>query len=159
TARGLVGLFTFDAGRSPSYTSPWIIQEVQIARELGKPYLLLAEDKVQIPQELVTGAFTGAAIRITCDAIATALQQVLTDFDEELGRRPHTDLRSYSFLATSLLDEEPEIDRLVSVLERASNMKCVRGVRLSGQHVQEEIIDRIRNASFVIADVTDDHRN
>jgi TIR domain len=159
TARGLIGLLTFDAGRPPSNTSPWIIQEIQIARELGKPYLLLAEDKVQLPEELVTAAFTGAAIRITCDAIATALRQVLSDFDEELGRRPHTDSRSYSFLATSLLDEEPEIDRLASVLERASNMTCVRGLGLSGQHVQEEIIDPIRNAGFVIADVSDDHRN
>jgi hypothetical protein len=35
----------------------------------------------------------------------------------------------------------------------------VRGERLSGDNVQAAIIDRIRRAAVVIADVSDDHRN
>jgi len=159
TARGLVGLLPFDAGRPPSNTSPYIIEEVRIAQELGKPYLLLAEDNVQIPKELSLAAFGGNRVRISNDEPDSSLRSALAEFDEELGRRPHSDARSYSFLATSLRDDVRESDRLAAVLERASNMACVRGVGLRGQHAQEEIVERIRNAGFVVADVTDDHRN
>jgi hypothetical protein len=38
-------------------------------------------------------------------------------------------------------------------------MRCVRGERVSGNNVQSAIIDLIRRAAVVIADVSDDHRN
>lgn len=38
-------------------------------------------------------------------------------------------------------------------------MTCVLGQGFTGQHVQQAIVDRIRNAAFVIADVSDDNRN
>jgi len=38
-------------------------------------------------------------------------------------------------------------------------MACVRGERVSGDHVQRAIINLIARAAVVIADVTDDHRN
>ena len=38
-------------------------------------------------------------------------------------------------------------------------MRCVRGDRLSADNVQAAILDRIRRAAVVIADVSDDHRN
>jgi hypothetical protein len=157
TARGLVGLLAFDASHAPNNTSPYIIEEARIALGLGKPYLLLVEDKVVVPEDLAASAFAGGPIFISHDG--DSLQRVLFDFDEELGRRPHSDTRAYSFLATSLRDEEPQVNRLVDILQRASNMASVRGIGLTGQHVQSEIIERIRNACFVIADVTDDHRN
>src|SRR5262249_911283 len=39
------------------------------------------------------------------------------------------------------------------------NMRCVRGERVSGDDVQAAIVDLIRRAAVVIADVSDDHRN
>jgi hypothetical protein len=47
----------------------------------------------------------------------------------------------------------------VSVVESATNMTCVCGQYLTSQHVQQAIVNRIRDAAFVIADVTDDNRN
>jgi hypothetical protein len=38
-------------------------------------------------------------------------------------------------------------------------MRCVRGERLSADNVQRAIVELIRKAAVVIADVTDDHRN
>ena len=38
-------------------------------------------------------------------------------------------------------------------------MRCVRGERLSDDNVQTAIIDLIRRAAVMIADVSDDHRN
>ena len=159
TARGLAALLPFDASKGPDHTSPWIIQEVRIAQRLGKPFLLLAEEGVQIPQELSSAAFGAKAISVSNNGPDASFRQTLAEFDDELAQRPHTDSRSYSFFAASLRDDQRETDDLAAVIERASNMACVRGMGLTGQHVQEAIIDRIRNAGFVIADVTDDNRN
>jgi hypothetical protein len=161
TARGLVAVLPFDKAKPPNFTSPWIMDEVRIAHDGGRPYLLLAENDVQIPPELVSGAFGGNAIFLSGNGPDTSFQQSLRDFDDEVNSpgRPHSDAYSYSFLATSLLGDPREADDLVSVIERASNMACLRGQGLTGQHVQKAIIDRIRNAAFVIADVTDDNRN
>jgi hypothetical protein len=38
-------------------------------------------------------------------------------------------------------------------------MTCVLGQNLAGQHAQEAIVNQIRGAAFVIADITDDNRN
>lgn len=159
TARGLIGLLPFDVSKPPYNTSPWIIEEVRIAQRLGKPCLLLAEADVQIPPELASQAFGGRAIQTSNEGPNVTFRKALADFDEELARRPHTDAHSYSFLVNSLLNEQSEMDNLVSVVERASNMTCVLGLRLSGQHVQRAIVERIRTAGFVIADVTADKRN
>jgi len=159
TARGVTAVLPYDVAHPPHFTSPWILEEVRIARAEGKPYLLLAEDRVQLPPELAADAFGGMALPLPPDGPGAAFSQTLQDFDEELDRRPYSDARAYSFLAASLLEEQQDTTDLVSVVERATNMPCVRGQSLSGQHVQQAIVDRIREAAFVIADVTDDRRN
>lgn len=159
TVRGLVGLLPPDVSKPPNNTSSWILEEIQMAQHLRKPCLLLAEEGVQIPQELAGWAFGATPIRISTEGPDSSFRRILTDFDDELARCPHSDARSYSFLATSLRDDQHEADDLTTVLERASNMASVRGLGLSGQHVQAAIVDRIRNAGFVIADVSDDSRN
>jgi hypothetical protein len=135
------------------------MDEVQIAHHSGKPYLLLAENGVHIPPELKAGAFGGNSIALSDDGPDTSFEKILQDFDDEIFRRPQSDAYSYSFLATSLLGDPRDMDDLVSVIERASNMKCVRGQGFTGQHVQQAIIERIQSAAFVIADVSEDNRN
>jgi TIR domain len=159
TARGLVAVLPFDGAKQPDHTSPWIMDEVRIAHLHGHPYLLVAENGVQIPPELIAGAFGSKVIQVSGDGPDASLEDALRNFDDELVRRPHSDARSYSFLATSLLHDLRDTDDLVSVVERASNMSCVRGQGFTGQHVQQAIIERIRRAAFVVADVTDDNRN
>jgi hypothetical protein len=159
TSRGLVAVLPFDRAKPPDNTSPWIMEEVRIARNCGHPYLLLAENGVHIPPELVSGAFGSNVISLFSDGPDTSFQQALSDFDDELSQRPHCDARSYSFLATSLLNDQTDTDDLISVIERVSNMTCSLGQGFTGKHVQQAIIDRIRNAAFIIADVTEDNRN
>jgi len=45
------------------------------------------------------------------------------------------------------------------VIERSSNMKCIRGERLSIGNVQAQIVDLIGRAALVIADVSEGRRN
>jgi hypothetical protein len=159
TSRALVAVLPFDGSKQPDCTSPWIMDEVQIASDRGRPYLLLAEGGVQIPAKLANGAFRGGPIPLSDSGPDSSFPQTLTDFDAELAQHSHSDAGAYSFLATSLLGDQQEMDDLISVIERASSMVCVLGQGLTGQHAQQAIVERIRNAAFVIADVTDDNRN
>jgi hypothetical protein len=84
---------------------------------------------------------------------------MLEKFDEELSHQHHDDTRAFIFFAGSLRDDQGVADDIARVIERASNLTCVRGQRLGGDNVQREIVDRIRRAAAVIADVTDDNRN
>jgi hypothetical protein len=159
TSRGMISVLPFEPSKPPAFTSPWILDEAHIALRCQQPYLLLAESEVQVPDALVLRSFGEAVTRISGNHDTSSIQRVLSEFDEELSRKPFSDTRTYSFLATSLLGESRETDDLVSVIEQASNMTCMQGQGLTGQHIQQAIADRIRRAAFVLADVTGDHRN
>jgi hypothetical protein len=160
TTRGLVAVLPHDPSQPDGATSPYIVQEARIALDVGKPLLLLTEPGVALPQELMQRAFRGKAFPLAPGAEGRAsLAGVLDDFDDTLQHVPHTDTGAFIFFAATLRDDPSEADDIAVVIERASNMRCVRGERLSGDNVQTAIIDLIRRAAVVIADVSDDHRN
>src|SRR6185295_18597614 len=84
---------------------------------------------------------------------------VLEDFDNSLQHVAHDDTGAFIFFAASIRDDYAAADDVASVIQRASNMDCARGERLSSDNVQRAIIDLIQRAAVVIADVSDDHRN
>jgi len=156
TTRGFVAVMPHDS-LSDTSTSPYIVQEARGALELGKPVLLLTEPGVHLPQDLVHGSFLGNTFELTSGR--AALDDVLADFDTVLEHVPHDDTGAFIFFAGSLRGDPAEAEDIASVIERSSNMRCVRGERLSGENVQTAIIDLIRRAAVVIGDVSDDHRN
>ena len=159
TTRGVVALLPRDE-RDPHGTSPFILKEAEWALECGKPLLLLMEPGITPPDDLVKRAFRGQPVKLVSDPGGkAALVATFGDFDEHLASQPHDDTGAFIFFAASLRDNSDEADDIASVVERASNMRCVRGERLSADNVQQAIIDRIRRATVVIADTTDDHRN
>jgi TIR domain len=159
SSRGLVAVLPFRSGSEPHHTSPWVLDEVRIAQGLGRPYVLMAEQGVVAPHELVARAYGGRVLPLSNDGLSEEFRSTLQDFDDTLGHVPLSNVGAYSFFATSLLGDATESDALVSVVERVTNMTCVRGRDLTGQHAQEAIVEQIRGAAFVIADVTDDNRN
>jgi hypothetical protein len=154
TSRGVIVVLPYEPSKPPCFTSPYILEEAYIALRAQQSYLLLAESDVQVPNDLSVGSFGQTAAVISTDTTTVSIQPVLTEFDEELSRKPFSDTGTYSFLATSLLGEQTETDDLVSVIEHSSNIKCMLGQGFTGQHVQQEITDRIRRAAFMLADVT-----
>lgn len=158
TSRALIAVLPFDRSQ-PNNTSPWILQEARIAQRLGQPYLLAAEHGVTVPPELAADAFGRAVLPLASEGPDEGFHVTLQAFDDMLDHRSQSDAGAYSFLAASLLGDAMETEMLASVVERATNMTCVRGQYLTGQHAQQAIVERIRNAAFVIADVTDDNRN
>jgi hypothetical protein len=122
--------------------------------------LLLTEPGVSVPPELGADAFRGRVFELEAGAERRAtLDALLDDFDEHLAHQSHDDTGAFIFYAASLRGDPAESDDIHTVVERASNMPCVRGERLQGDHVQAAIVDRIRRAAVVIADVSDDNRN
>jgi TIR domain len=159
SSRGLVAILPFRPGNEPYHTSPWVLDEAQIAQTVNRPYILMAEQGVVVPPELAAHAFGARVLPLTADGPDEQIHSTLQAFDEMLSHVPHSNAGAYSFFAASLLGDATETDALVSVVERATNMTCVQGKDLTGQHAQEAIVDQIRDAAFVIADVTDDNRN
>lgn len=158
TTRGVIAIMPYNASE-PSTTSPYIIQEARFALEQGKPLMLLVEPGAQPPEDLVKHAFRGRFELAPGPAGKVALTALLEDFDEHLQHLPHNDSGAYIFWAGSLRSDPTASDDIATVIERASNMRCVRGERLAADNVQAAIIERIRHAAVVIADVSDDHRN
>jgi hypothetical protein len=136
-----------------------VLEEVQIAQDLGQPYLLLAEPGVVAPDDLAAAAHGGSVLTLSGDRRDQELSSALQAFDDAISHARLSNAGTYSFLAASLLGDEAEMDALVSVLETVTNMTCVRGRDLTGQHAQDNIVAQIRGAAFVIADITDDNRN
>jgi len=160
TTRGVVAVMPHDTSHPDSATSPYILDEARLAVSIGKPLLLLAEPDVTPPPELISAAFGVKSFTLALSPEGDAmLARVLDDFDNALHHVPHTNSGAFIFFAASLRGDPSEADDVATVIERASNMRCERGEPLSTDNVQTGIIDLIRRAAVVIADVSDDHRN
>jgi len=160
TTRGVVAVMPYDPSQPDGATSPYILQEARLAIGIDKPLLLLVEPGVVVPQDLTCAAFRGTPFTLTQGPEGReTLATLLDDFDDALQQLPHTDTRAFVFFAASLMGDPSEADDVATVIQRASNMRCIRGERVSGDNVQNSIIDLIRRAAVVIADVSDDHRN
>lgn len=160
TTRGVVAILPHEPAEANGQTSKYILEEARLALTVGKPLLLLAEPGVEPATDILKGAFRAAAVPLGSTAAQREeLLAALQDFDEHLQRTPHDDTGAFIFLAASLRGDLAEMDGLTAVIERSSNMRCVRGERLSGDNVQTAIVDLIRRAAVVIAEVSDDHRN
>ncbi len=84
------------------------------------------------------------------------LKDALIALDERIQQEPHDRTGAFIFYGGSLKDRVKGVE---SVIERSSNMLCIRGERLSGKNAQVEIVGLIRRAALVIADVSEGRRN
>jgi hypothetical protein len=150
----LVALFPFRDKPADGFTSKFMVAEVQLAKDLGRPFLLFAAPRVKLDRSLVASAFSGRVFALP--AKPAILKSVLSDFDRQYQPSPRI---AYSFFATSLLKEEQENERARLIVQQVTSMECQLGRGLKGKSAQEEIIDRIRNAEFVIADLSPNDHN
>jgi hypothetical protein len=159
SCRGLVALLPYRPGSESHNTSPWVLDEIRIAQQLGRPYAVLGEPGAEVPANLVRGAYGSRVLPLSGNGLDERSRNTLQAFDDMIGHVPHSSAGTYSFYAGPLLGDTAESDTLVSVIERVTNMTCVQGRYVTGQHAQEAVVKQIRGAAFVIADVTDDNRD
>jgi hypothetical protein len=159
TTRGVVALLPFDPTGREGSTNGFILDEARMALSLGKPLLVLNEPGVSTPDDIVRGSFQGRPVDLSSDGDGAVALMSAFDAFEETAFRDSFDDRAFVFYAGSLLEESADAEDIETVIERFSNMRCVRGEKLPGDNVQRTIIDHIRRAAVVVADVSDDNRN
>ncbi|MGB8192870.1 MAG: toll/interleukin-1 receptor domain-containing protein [Chitinophagaceae bacterium] len=139
------------------HTSPFIEQEAELAQTLGINYLIIAADTVKINDRLMFGAINQSWYRISEFLNNKSLaEDVVEDFRSAYKTPviPH-----FSFLATSLLNQQDTSLMMKDLVEQVTDVPCILGNELAGEHAQQEIIKRISNALFMIADISDGNYN
>ncbi len=150
----VVAVLPFRNDPANSFTSKWIIEEIELARELGRPYLLFQAEGVILDDTMISQAIGGRTFPLPQSAADKPLGEMLRRLEDEY--RPSQRM-AHSFFATSLKNSPRETDRDVRLIEQVTSMQCLLGQGFQGeqaQHAQNEIIKRIRQAEFVLADIT-----
>jgi TIR domain len=93
TSRALVAILPLDPTQEPHRTSPWILKEVCIAQRLGKSYVLVAEQGVATPPELVADAYGGRVLILPSGGPDEEFHQTMQAFDDMIAHRPHSDTK------------------------------------------------------------------
>lgn len=138
------------------FTSEYVVREAHLAQELNIPYVLLSDDGVEVPDDLWNSGIGRRVFRAPKPPDDRELGLALDQLEEYYHgpREP-----AFSFIASSLRTDPHGTEEMRDLIEQVTSMPCLLGQQLQGQHAQREIIDSIRGAQFVLADVTNDHRN
>jgi hypothetical protein len=152
----LVAVLPYRDKPQHGFTSKFIIDEALLAEDLGRPYMLFAADGVRLEPKLTASAIGSKTFQLPQSDSDIVLPQALNDLKEEYRPSPRM---AYSFFTTSLLGNEDDVQEAIALVEQVTCMECLIGRNLEGQHAQTEIVDRIHNSEFVIADVSNDRPN
>jgi len=144
--------------RGNGSTSTYMLKEIAFGLELGLPCLVVAEPEVRVPADL-------DAIAICLlpqdaeqsDALELELIRGVDRIDEEWEKPDQT---HFTFLATTFGNERSERNRVLrQVIERVTAMPCIMGDDIREGQIQQVIIDAVRRAFFVIADISEENLN
>ena len=140
------------------HTSKYIESEILTAIESGIPTMVVCEAGVtladaimkQLPIEWI---FRGDA---NPPDTQNTFESVLETLAEEFSPppRPH-----YAFYATSLRTDRSLIRNARQLIEQITGIECMLGTDLGGKGAQLKIVEMIRGALFVVADVSDGNLN
>ena len=141
--------------RGDGKTSKYILKEIELARSQGLPGVVIADPDVCLPDTSEL-----ALVRMT--AQGDSLQGLgLEDAMEELAEQWHKPASlHYAFFATDLdrsnLMRNQAVQQLVQCV---TGMPCVMGEDIRGEHLQQQIRDRIAGAFIMVADISQDNLN
>lgn len=144
--------------RGGGNTSPYMLEEIAVGLEFGLPCLVIAEPDVRIPSHLEP--ITIGLLPEETDGGEALERRVMDGIDTvyegwERPRQAH-----YAFLATAFGDELSERNKVLrQVIERVTAMPCIMGDDIRDGQIQQVIINLVRRAFFVIADVSEDNLN
>lgn len=133
----------------------YFIREARTALQLGLPLLLVAETGAQLPPDLQPQLRAGAE---GLDAEGgAAMSEALAEFLLRCRARPAA---GHVFLATDFDDRSRERNHLVRrAIQRCTGLRCVVGEQVGGDTVHSTLIGLIRDAVWVLADISDNNLN
>jgi hypothetical protein len=152
------GLVAVLPDRGGGNTSEYMLKEIEFGQEVGLPCLIVADPSVKLPPDLEP-----ITIRILAEEVgqgSVAEKALMGGFDrieEEWlkPRQPH-----YVFLATRFGSGNAERNRVLrQVIQRVTGMQCIMGDDIREGQIQQVIIDFVRRAFFVIADISEENLN
>ena len=152
-----VGMVAIAPERGGGKTSSYILNEIDIARQLNLPVLIVAEPSVNLPSELAASAIGLASASLEDDRALDELRGRVEELAIEWQQTKHL---PYIFYATDF--EAGHLTRNTitqRILQRATAMPCVMGENIRGESIQKQIRDTIKGASLVIADISEDNIN
>lgn len=138
-------------------TSPYIEIEIELIQNIGLDYIIIADDNVNIEEK-----YSAKSINQRCYRFSEFIDNeilvgdVLEDVRNLYKSPPYP---HFSFFGTSLLRDDYDRERLKQLIEQVTASECIFGYELTGKHAQEEIIGRISNALFMIADISENNYN
>lgn len=147
----------------PSHTSPYMIDEIHWAVEANLPFsVICSAESIVIPDALKEKAVNVVAVPAhappdVIDAAARKAAAQLSGAWREPARR------QYVFFATDFDPEHQKRKAIIrDLIERVTAMPCLIGDEIEGAgsvSVQQTIVNMIREAQLVVADITAENLN
>jgi hypothetical protein len=142
--------------RGEGKTSSYILREIEFASSVGLPALALVENGVDTSFERWPNVIARPLPPLQSD-ISAALDGVISDFAETVGEPPRP---AHAFFGHSFDGTDAETWSCVRrCIEVDSGLPCISGDSIAGGDVQHQIIERIRDATFCVFDITEDRLN
>ena len=146
TCGAYVGILPY---REVTNTSGYILDEIKIAEKHGLPGILIADERV----EGLDGLSSYPILKVNTDDETT--QNQLLDFIS--GLKVNVPKKPHVFFATNLDKRRKTINRFIQNLSGyVTSTRCILGEDINNDNLQQQIIDRIKNAYVMIADITGD---
>lgn len=155
------GLIAILPDRGGGKTSKYMLQEIEIAAALNLPYIIVAEDTVQIPEALSEKAIEVVLMKRSDLDDKANFNKMLTPAISNLKDQWQTPPNPhYIFYGTDFDESHKQRIKLIRrLIQRVSAMPCLMGEDIREGQIQQEIKKRIMGAFMVIADVTEDNLN
>lgn len=147
TCGAFVGILPY---RGESNTSRYILDEIQKAQNCNLPGILIADSRVK---HLDNFTYPLLKSDITNEIDETVLLNHINLLKVERPKTPHV------FFATNLDRERQTINEYVRNLSGVvTATRCILGEDINKGNLQQQIIDRIRSAYVMFADITGDEQ-
>ena len=146
TCGGFVGIVPF---RKETNTSKYIIDEIQKAEKCGLPGVLIADSRVDSLEDY--SSYPVLRVDDPQNVDENSLKAIIQSLKLKRPKTPHV------FFATNLDKQRKRINQLTRNLAGSvTATPCIVGEDINFGNLQLQIIDRIKTAYVMIADITGD---
>lgn len=144
TCSGFIGIVPF---RECSNTSRYILDEIQKAEDCGLPGLLFADSRVEGLEEKTN--YPIVKIDLSTPINDNTIMDGITLFSPAKPITPHV------FYATELDEDREYSNNLIrNIAGFVVALPCILGEDVNRGNLQQQIVDRIRSAYVMIADIS-----
>lgn len=145
------GLVAILPHRGNGKTSRYMLKEIKIAKDINLPVMIVADAKVNLPDDIAKSAIKISNNQIDHDK-NLILQEEIKNLENEWKKpvKPH-----YIFYSTDFKEKNTEKNFMIKrLIESVTAMPCVMGEEIDEGNLQEIITKKIRESFFMMADIS-----